>query len=178
MQGANAFNKNSPVKPWYAQRWPWLLMLGPFVVILAGIYTTWLAVTRPDAMVVDDYYVRGKAINQDLSRDRVASAMRVSMSAQYVPDSGQIHGSLLAAGVPLVGKIDLHLAHATQPHKDLHIITDVDQAGHFSAPLPMLERGRWQVLVESEQRNWRLNGIWKWPEQKAIELVADLAPAQ
>ena len=25
--------------PWYRQRWPWLLMLGPMVVVVAGIST-------------------------------------------------------------------------------------------------------------------------------------------
>jgi hypothetical protein len=62
-------------KPWYAQRWPWLLMLGPVLVILAGSYTCWLAFSRQDALVVDDYYKQGRAINQDLRRDRVATAM-------------------------------------------------------------------------------------------------------
>ncbi|MFD2271608.1 hypothetical protein ACFS07_11740 [Undibacterium arcticum] len=43
--------------------------------------------------------------------------------------------------------------------------------------MPMLERARWQVLVESERRDWRLIGIWKWPQQQTIDIKADLPPA-
>ncbi len=52
-----------------------------------------------------------------------------------------------------------------------------DAQGEFSVALPMLERARWQVLVESENRAWRLLGGWKWPQQQAVALVADRAPA-
>jgi hypothetical protein len=174
MQIPSALNATRPaVKPWYAQLWPWLLMLGPFVVLVAGGFTIWLAVTSPDAMVVDDYYVRGKTINQDLRRDQVASAMRLTLATQYVPATGQISGSLRSAGVPLAGKIRLHLTHATLPEKDLHLAAEVGPDGQFSMALPMLERARWQVLVESEQRDWRLNGSWKWPEQQKIDIAAD-----
>jgi len=41
----------------------------------------------------------------------------------------------------------------------------------------MLERTHWQVLVENEKREWRLSGNWKWPQQKAIDIIADMAPA-
>ncbi|MDB5935308.1 MAG: cytochrome oxidase assembly protein, partial [Massilia sp.] len=37
--------------PWYTHRWPWLIMLGPAVVIVGGSFATYLAITRPDAMV-------------------------------------------------------------------------------------------------------------------------------
>ena len=43
-------------KPWYLHRWPWRLMMGPFLVVIAATYTGWIAFTRQDAMVVDDYY--------------------------------------------------------------------------------------------------------------------------
>ena len=178
MQVVSALTEKSAARPWYGQRWPWLLMLGPFLVIIAGGITIWLAVTQPDAMVVDDYYVRGKTINQDLRRDHVASAMRLTLSAQYVPASARLSGVLKAAGVPLPGKIRVHLAHATLPEKDLQLSADVDAAGRFSIALPMLERARWQVLIESDQRDWRLNGSWKWPQQQAIAITADLPPAE
>lgn len=165
-------------KPWYGHRWPWLLMLGPFLVIIAGSITIWLAVTRPDAMVVDDYYVRGKAINQDLRRDRVAAQMHMTLAARYVQAEGQLRGELKSAGMASPGKIRIHLAHPTQPEKDLHLTAEAGQDGQFSVGLAMLERARWQVLVENEQRDWRLNGSWKWPEQQTIAIAADLPPAE
>jgi hypothetical protein len=164
-------------KPWYVHRWPWLLMLGPFIVILAGSYTMWMAFSRQDAMVVDDYYKQGKAINQDLRRDRIATALGLSFNSRYDPAAGKLNGMLLSFGAPLAGKISIHLAHATQPEKDLRLAAQLDRHGEFSIALPMLERARWQVLVESERRDWRLAGAWKWPQQEIVAIKADLPPA-
>jgi hypothetical protein len=164
-------------KPWYKHRWPWLLMLGPALVIVAGSYTIWLAVSHRDAMVVDDYYTRGKAINQDLRRDRVATSQGLAFSARLDPASDTLYGTLQSFGKPLAGKIRIHLAHATQPEKDINLLVQADQQGQFSVALPMLERARWQVLIESEQRDWRLNGEWQWPVQKSVAIQADVPVA-
>jgi hypothetical protein len=164
-------------EPWYKHVWPWLLMLGPVAVILAGSYTTWLAFTKPDAMVVDDYYTQGKAINQDLRRDRIATGLGLSFSARYNPAGGQLNGTLLGFGQPVAGKIIIRLAHATLPEKDIRLEARPDQSGAFSAGLPMLERGRWQVVIEGERRDWRLTGRWEWPSQKRLDIKADMPSA-
>ncbi|EGF32624.1 Putative analog of CcoH [Oxalobacteraceae bacterium IMCC9480] len=162
--------------PWYKHRWPWLLMLGPFLVIVAGSVTIWLAVTHQDALVVDDYYMQGKAINLDLRRDRVATAMGLSFIGQIDAATDTLSGTLFAAGPPPAGKIRVHLAHPTLPQKDIQLITALDERGHFQVALPLLDRAVWQILIESEQRDWRLNGELKWPEQKVMMLSADVPP--
>src|SRR5688500_11075293 len=107
--------------PWYAQRWPWLLMLGPTLVILAGSFTIWIAFSHQDAMVVDDYYKQGKAINQDLRRDRAATALGLSASWRYDAAAGKLNGTLLSFGAPAAGKVQIHFSHATQPEKDFKV---------------------------------------------------------
>ncbi len=159
--------------PWYRQRWPWLLMIGPALVIVGGVNLGIVAYTNQDAMVVDDYYKRGKAINQDLRRDRVASAMGLSFNASYDVASGRLSGALASHGAPMVTPFRLHLAHATQPHKDLVMDVMPDAAGSFSVALPLLERSRWQLVVEGSPREWRLVGEWYWPQQKTLALRAD-----
>lgn len=59
-------------RPWYKERWPWLLMAGPAIVIVAGAVTVWLAVVSNDGLVTDDYYKQGLAVNQQLHRDHQA----------------------------------------------------------------------------------------------------------
>lgn len=81
--------------PWYRQRWPWLLMVGPAWVLAAGAVVGYLAFSRPDAMVVDDYYAQGKAINQDLRRDQVALASRIGIDLVYEEDR---QGKVVNAG--------------------------------------------------------------------------------
>jgi len=81
-------------QPWYRHRWPWLLMIGPVAVLIAGFITTWISFAGADALVVDDYYKKGKAINQDLRRDRAAAALGLSASMRYDASLGQLSGRL------------------------------------------------------------------------------------
>jgi hypothetical protein len=159
-----------PVTPWWKQRWPWLLMAGPVIVALATLYAAYLAMATPDALVVGDYYKQGKAINQDLRRDHVASQLGLSVALGYDAATGVLSGRVNRKDT---GPLQLHLSHATQPEKDIKLKLVPDQLGAFSAALPMLERSRWIVLVEGPKREWRLAGSWSYPAQRGVALLPD-----
>ena len=159
-----------PVAPWWKQRWPWLLMAGPAIVAAGCLYTAYLAISTPDALVVGDYYKQGKAINQDLRRDHVAAQMGLSMALGYDAATGVLSGRVNRKDT---GPLLLHLSHATLPDKDIKLVLVPDENGTFSASLPLLERSRWIVLVEGQKREWRLAGTWSWPAQRGIALLPD-----
>ena len=161
--------------PWYRQRWPWLLMLGPFIVLLAGSYTGWLAFAHQDALVVGDYYKRGQAINQDLRRDTKASALGLGATLRYDAAHATLNGTIQSHGKPYGAGLVLHLAHATLPEKDIKLSVQPGPDGAFSAPLAMLERSRWLVSIENAQGDWRLDGTWSWPTQHEIDIQSDVA---
>ena len=177
MQAISLHGQAPQAAPWYRHRWPWLLMLGPVVVVIAGVFTGWLAWTRQDAMVVDDYYKQGKAINHDLRRDRAASLLGMGFHMRYDDATHTLSGTLTRAGKGAAMPIRLHLTHATQPQKDVHLEVQPDANGHFQMRVPALQRTRWNVLVESALRDWRLAGAWHWPVAATLSLEADgLAP--
>ena len=153
--------------PWYTHRWPWLLMLGPATVLVGGGYVTWLAAGHPDALVVDDYYKQGKAINQDLRRDRAATALGLSLRAAYDPRAGTLAGRLAGPAAPFT----IYLAHPTLPRRDLRVFVKPAPDGSFSVALPDLERTHWQVVVEGALRDWRL--ARGWDGVRTLEIVAD-----
>ncbi|HEY0846978.1 MAG TPA: FixH family protein, partial [Noviherbaspirillum sp.] len=128
---------------------------------------------QPDALVVDDYYKQGKAINQDLRRDRVAASMKLQAEMRFDPAEGKLAGTLTSHGRPMPGKVLINLVHSTQPQKDLKLSAQIDEQGQFFIPLPMLDMARWQVVIEGEQRDWRLHAVWAWPQQKSIAFQAD-----
>jgi uncharacterized protein len=159
-------------QPWYRQPWPWLLMLGPAIVIVAGVHTMMLAFSQQDALVVGDYYKQGLAINQDLRRDRVAASDRMEAELRYDAAAGKLLGVVRSGGHAYSGKLRISLFHSTLPGKDIHLQLPTDAQGRFSAALPMLDMARWQVQIEGERADWRLNTTWKWPEQHAVTLKA------
>ncbi len=166
-------SKPSSAKPWYAHRWPWLLMLGPAAVVVAGVFTIWLAFANQDALVVDDYYKQGKAINQDLRRDAEAARLKMALRLNYNAAEGRLAGVLESQAGAGTQELDLRLIHPTLPQSDIDLKLHTDGAGRFEAALPLLQIGHWQVQVEDRQQNWRLTGVWAWPQQKQIELKAD-----
>lgn len=171
----NSPNSQKTAQPWWRHRWPWLLMAGPAIVLVAGSYTSYLAYKGQDALVVGDYYKKGKAINQDLSRDRAAAALGLKMALDYRANVGQLEGRITHNGALGDDQLMLHLAHATQPEKDVKLLVKLDADGRFVVPLPMLERSRWTVLVEPLHRGWRLEGRWDWPASYSATMqpVAD-----
>ena len=59
-----SFQKDS--KPWWKYGYVWMFIAGPAIVVFAGFYTFWLAVTIPDPVVSEDYYQQGIDINKTL----------------------------------------------------------------------------------------------------------------
>ena len=47
-------NDNPIEPPWYKQFWPWFIIALPAAAVIASLFTFYLAVSRPDHMVVDD----------------------------------------------------------------------------------------------------------------------------
>lgn len=170
---ATVSSKRAAVQPWYTHLWPWLLMLGPFLVVVAGMITAWLAYSNSDALVVDDYYKQGKAINQDLRRDHVAAGMKLGADLRYDPASGKLFGTIDSHGRPYSTALFISLVHSTRPEKDLKLSAQSDEQGRFSIDVPMLDVARWQVVIEGEQRDWRLNAAWSWPQQKTVAMKAE-----
>lgn len=59
--------------PWWKFGHVWLVLSGPLVVVVASFATLYLAVTRPDPVVSEDYYQQGLSINQLRADGRDAS---------------------------------------------------------------------------------------------------------
>jgi hypothetical protein len=147
-------------------------MLGPATVLAGGAFVTWLAVGHPDALVVDDYYKQGKAINQDLRRDRAATALGLALQARYDAQAGLLSGRLAArTGAAQSAPFTIYLAHPTLPQRDLRLLVRPAEDGAFTVALPGLERTHWQVVVEGGLRDWRL--AKGWDGVRPLAIVAD-----
>ena len=176
----HTLHMDKPSAPWYRHRWPWLLMLGPVAVLVAGFITMWISFSGADALVVDDYYKQGKAINQDLRRDRVAAELGLTASLRYDAASGRLLGKVsgwsqaveATKAAQAVGEAPLKvlLVHPTVPQKDIRLGAQPNANGEFELPLAMLERANWQVQLEDGQRKWRLHGQWLWPQNKNVDI--------
>ena len=63
--------------PWWRFGHVWLVVSGPLVVVVASFITLYLAVTRPDPVVSEDYYQKGIEINRSLKAPAASLAPAV-----------------------------------------------------------------------------------------------------
>ena len=154
-------DKDTTERPWYCHRWPWFLMAGPFVVVIAGIVTTYLAIRSNDGLVADDYYKQGLAINQTTARDQQAA--RSGLQAELMAGEGGREIRVMLRGNPDVSLPELLVLRITHPTR-----SGIDQvlnlrrtgAGVYAGKLDRALVGRWHVSLEGELRDWRLTGEW------------------
>lgn len=157
--------------PWYREPWPWLLMAGPALVVVASMITLWLAVTSDDGLVIDDYYKRGLAINQTLTRDRAAVARGYRAELAWEAGAGRLRVALSGAGT-LPPALQLLIAHPTRAGLDQQVMLAAAGPGVYEAAIAAPRAGRWLVILEDASHNWRLTGEWRVPEQPRLQLVA------
>lgn len=143
-------------QPWYRESGPWLLMAGPAAVIVAGFFTLWLAVKSDDGLVADDYYKRGLAINQTLSRGQAARTLGLSAEVVFDAAAGRITVRLHGAARP--ARLALRLVHPTRAVADQRLELERAADGLYAAPLAEPLGGRRVVLLEDPAREWRLAG--------------------
>ena len=75
--------------PWWKFGHVWLVLAGPLVVIVAGFITLWLAMSRPDPVVAEEYYQRGIDINKTLEHPEksLAPALKGRNHAATPPEA-------------------------------------------------------------------------------------------
>jgi hypothetical protein len=149
-------NPVAHAKPWYRDRWPWILMAGPAFVVCGGAYAMWLAKSTEDGLVADDYYKRGMAINRTLQRFEKAAALKLGADVTVSAD-GKVRVDLSGADGAAPPSLRVRLVHPTRAGFDqsAELMRDVDgiYVGRMSPPAS----ARWLVIVETDA--WRLPAI-------------------
>lgn len=165
---------NTLAEPWYRHRWPWLLMAGPAIVVVAGVITTYLAVVTSDGLVTDDYYKQGLAVNQSIARDQVAVDRGLEAELVIGGDEMLVRVFLRASQeMTMPESIRLRIAHPTRDGLDQNIELRADGAGFYTGRLSAPFTGRWLVTLEDTKReDWRLSGEWVREVQSALRLSA------
>lgn len=144
-------------KPWYRERWPWLLMTGPAVVIVAGLYTAYLAMSTSDGLVANDYYKQGLAVSKTIASSEYAQKHGIAVALRMTSDGFALKLTALDKEVVPPKALMVTLSHPTR--------AGMDQTGTFQrvgddyvGKMRLPTSGHWIVLIEDEAKLWRLMG--------------------
>lgn len=140
--------------PWYKQPLVWLVIVPPLAAVIAGIVTINLAIESDDGLVVDDYYKQGLGINQSLRRDQLARDM--ALDALLFVDQKTLK---LRFNVDMNDPVlQLTFIHPTQGHRDVKVNLQRFSENAYEAELPAALHGNWNLLLEPEDKSWRISG--------------------
>jgi hypothetical protein len=163
---------SSPLRPWYREPWPWILMLAPAAAVAMGVVMVVLGLRSEDGLVVDDYYKRGLAINQVLDREAHAAALGLEASLAFNAERDRVRIALAGRGAANEGAT-LRLAHPTRAGLDQIVALVVGAGGVLEGTLRPPTVGTWRLVLEGDRGDWRLAGQWRTVDDRVT-----LRPAQ
>jgi hypothetical protein len=164
----------TPAKPWYREPWPWILASGPLIAVVAGLYTFRLAVTSNDGLVAEDYYKQGLAADKTIAQSGRAAAVGLTAKLQLRAEAINLVLSSTDSFVQ-PDSLRLTMSHPTRAGMD-QTITLTRQGDSYSAALRLPASGHWLVLIEDQEKTWRLLGNVLLPSNE--ELVIGHAAAK
>ena len=153
--------------PWYRQHWPWFLLAGPAIVVLASFVTLWLAISSDDGVIADDYYKRGLLINREIDRTARAEAMHLGAVLRIAPDGAAslaIDGFADLSAAPAAVRV--HIAHPTRAGLDRNVTLTRGPGGVYVGVIAPRPVGRWHVAIETDQ--------WKLPDAPVVDGLAEV----
>jgi hypothetical protein len=156
-------------KPWYREPWPWFLIALPAAAVVGGIVTAVIAFRGADGVVAADYYKRGLAINEELSRSRRAAALGIEAELRIGGiDAGDHVGVRLRAAQALAPEAALRvrLVHPGRNGADRSAVLarvasaeaghSAEYVGSWGEAAPVAQQPAWRIVIETDQ--WRIDG--------------------
>jgi len=158
-------------KKWFQQPYVWFLISIPATSVVLSMALLYLAINGRDPMVIDDYYKKGRAINEVLSRDKRAAEMGLTAVMDINYKTSKINFEFQARNkLTLPEILELKITHATRGELDETVRLYQSQPGLYQGQLPAqdLQAGKWYLELGTKQ--WRLTKRITLPNKKKITL--------
>ncbi len=175
-------NQNASTEIWYKEAWVWFVIAGPSLVVIACLWTAYLAIHGADQVVAKDYYRQGLMINTDLQRDARAQQMQLKGALHWNLDSSKISLQLSAnARLPQQVRLSLAGSGADSGGVEELVRRLVLQQGSpgiyevdLSASLGQLEFEKLNQVkllhLKLETDEWRLTKDWQAKDRARLNL--------
>lgn len=164
---------NDPTPPiWYKQFWPWFLLSIPAAAILLSMLMITLAIKGKDALVSDDYYKDGLAINRELAKDHQASKLGIEAKILHT-EQGMLSVEFSNSFDIQPPFLILKLIHPTVAGQDQQV-TLMPSNNRYSVRLPEPLSGRWNIHLLAHDTSWRVKGKLSLPSTDWTPLQPEL----
>ena len=175
--------KHQDSQPWYKNCMVVIFVIGlPAFVVVACIFFVYYSYQIRDSVVRDDWYMDGKTLYHDVSRDKLTYDLDLHGQMQF-SDTGEIVFYLnypeqsLQSGTLLNGEpvtypdtLNLSISHATDIKKDRDVVLEHQGANKYTAQVnidPLKAKYYLQVSNEGND-DWRMQDVAKLPRAEEV----------
>lgn len=157
-------------KPWYKQFYPWMIIAIPFLTVVGCIVTITLAVSSPNALVKDNYYKEGLAINRDIQR--LSQAATLNLQGFMRGDREQLTLQLQGDLAQWPETLEMYFSHATREDLDRSVMMQKVAAGQYISDWRQLPDGAWYYHLMPADKSWELRDRFIVRDVFQVRLVA------
>lgn len=152
----------------------------PAAVVIACIWFVYYSYQIRDSVVRDDWYMDGKTLYHDVSRDKLAYDLDLHGKMQFAdngdvvfylnyPEQSVQSGKLLN-GTPLTypDTLDLSISHATDIKKDRDVVLKHVEGNKYSAQVDLDSvKAKYYLQVNNDGKDdWRMQDVAKLPRSE------------
>jgi len=163
---------------WYQEPWMLLVLGGPAIVVIAALFTFYIAWQGSDNVLTKDYYKQGVNIDKDIHRDAKAGEYKIEANAKIDSPAGNIQiqlkgKTILPATILLVAS---SYARGSEFEAIQKITLTQSKSGLYegliklTAPSDSINLNLWHIKIEGD--NWRLTAEWHDPLHTTLQLKA------
>jgi hypothetical protein len=155
---------------WYKEPWAWLVVLLPFSAVVAGISTLIIANTDADTLVVGEYYKKGKAINQDISKIKLAQKLGIKFQLHSENNQLVLTPTGIETKFPL---LNVYFFHPTQADKDFTLTLTPNGKGEFRFDTSTISTGKWRITIMPFEKHWKIESLIYLPITTTVNIEPD-----
>lgn len=154
----------------------WIFVIGlPVFVVIACVWFVYYSVQIKDSVVRDDWYMDGKTLYADVSKDKLAYDL--GLSGQLNIDNQAVSFVLTASpnqNFTAPDQLSVQISHATQIQKDRDFVltrqADPSKILYTGQVDMDKEQGKYYIMIKNPENSWRLQRVQHFPTQENIVL--------
>lgn len=147
-----AKNQQEPFTPWHAEPWVWFIISLLTVTFCWGGVRLYTALSYKDSVVVDDYYKRGKSVNQDMTRTRAARNQNIEANITIDDLIGEVRVQVTGNPEQWPDKLILRFLSPVFADRDITLSIHRAVTGDYVGQLQELVSGRYYLQLETEDK--------------------------
>lgn len=168
-------------KLWYKNYMVWIFVIGlPLFVVVACIWFVFYSVEIQDSTVRDDWFMDGKTLYADVSKDKLAHDLGLTGQLTLVKSNDpnikiQPYTANFTLNVPTLDKfvppseLMVEISHATQKSKDRDFVVKKLANGSYGGLVNLDDsQGKYYIVIHDPKNTWRLRAVEHLPTAKAI----------